>query len=712
MNASIFRSTSAPKRKLTNAKLVKIVAFVAILGALGGTVWWYFWGSKPRLALALSFPETAGAEVDCWRVGENGLVVLGGGNLSLVHLGERRQLWSVPLPVAVKIDYEWQASVAQRFLKLQQRAIELAAARANLKGEAAIISFNADAAKYAADLAAARADAARPIPQKAAVKTSGADSKSKAKAFALGDDRSQVDKFKAVQSEDELIRSARMAKRTGQISKLRASLNELRTKADTRLKLQQLKDEEAKLQALENEQKMDEAPTPQVAKAEPAEPELVDDDDDFGFSNGGKPHFASLGETFWFADGARLVGFDRSTGGVKATFNLPGPVLKMCAGPDAIVVAAHAGKKVRFLMKITADGNTQSNYMTVAGERPALVARETARIPVVDTLRSEFLGTMTPAIAEVKLVTKNIEVKSAIKPGAEAAAEVNVQAASGAGLGEALAILKVAENDKLRMDSGGEQKIDGSTYEVKVRTLFANPAVEWTGQFTGRVQFFSTPRFNLVTAGTKLVALNSANAKVWESSLAASALIADEHEWNVASSSPCFEDGDRLYFFDRAVLTAFNAANGEVLWRLPSVGISNVAIAADGFLYVHSANLSAESLTYLSEANAPAESILMKIKPSDGSIVWTTEKLESVWASGNDLYSMRVARPAVDIVKAAFKQEQASELRSKIYKINRRTGKMRWEWFQARAPLKVTAKGKTLAILFSDGLQVIHSTSL
>ena len=45
---------------------------------------------------------------------------------------------------------------------------------------------------------------------------------------------------------------------------------------------------------------------------------------------------------------------------------------------------------------------------------------------------------------------------------------------------------------------------------------------------------------------------------------------------------PCVEAGQILYVFDRGMLTSFDAASGEVHWRLTSVGISQAATGWKG----------------------------------------------------------------------------------------------------------------------------------
>jgi hypothetical protein len=697
MNTSIFNPKQEKRSNPGAANTIKLLIGLALLGSLGGSGWWWFYGSKPRVALSIPFEESTNGSPKSWPVGDNKIVVMAGGRLVFADLSTRKEIWNIALPARAVVDYAWQASVAQRFLKLQDRATELSTTRAKLKTEGEIKAFNAEAAKYAA----ARADAARLQPPKAPEKKGTPPQKAKSADYTLGDDRSQVDKLKAVQSEDEIIRATRVAKRTEQISKLRASIATLRETAETRLKFQQLKDAESRLQLLEQEQKNDTRPVepiPEVASANPAsqDPQAVSE------VNGSvemAPEFSMLGDAFWVGDGPRLLSFNSSNGELRTTINLPGPIVHFAHGRDHLVVASHAGRTTRYLLKIGADGKTQSFYMPIAETAPSTRTEGDLSSPAIEKSRIEFIGDAVPALAEIRPISETLVERGGPKPGAEAASDA------------ALAGSMTAQNHNLPANSGSAQKPDGRGYRVSIRPLFSNPAPEWTGEIAGRVQFFSTQSLNLVTGGTKLVVLDSKNTKAWEANLSAPALLASATEWDSAPSHPCLEDGERLYFFDRANLTAFKKTSGEVVWRLPSIGIRKVTTTADGSLYVQSANLPADTVSNLSDTKKGSASIVMKINPTDGAIVWTSEKLENVWATGKDVYAMRIGRRPADAESARL-DGATEEQRMKIYKLNPSNGKKRWEWFQTRIPASVSTDGKTLGLLYRDELQIIYSTAL
>ena len=710
METHVLKLENPPAGRKKHFMLLRILIAMTFVGAIGATVWWWFWGTKPRVVFTVPIAASASGHVACWPCGDSTIAVLGGGKLTLVDLEKRTELWQAGLPLPVEIDQEWQDMLSKRFLKLQQWSEDLAKKRASLKGDAATKAFNAEAAKYAADLAATRADAARGSAAKPVQKAPAAAPQK----YTFGGDRSPVDKLKTIQKEGDVILKARIAKRTTQITQLETAIAALRPAATTPIKVQQLRDNEARLQLLSQEQKADEAgrtqsTAPAAAAAAEVEPEFGDS---FGDGEGGPPKFAALGDICWLAEGSRVIGFNKSGGGVKTVVPMPGTVMRMIEGSGALFVVAHAGNSVRYVAKIEANGAARGHYVGVTEEKVVTEADDSRHAPVLSATRTEFMGGGTLAAAEIRLANKKVDERQAIKPGAEKAAEEAVQTTVGGGLSEAMAIMKVVEHDKILADTGGVERIDASTYQVSVRRPFMAAAPVWTGEFTGRVQCFSTPSLSLVTGGTKLVALDANNAKLWESTLGAPAVIGSESQWERAPAQPCIESGGMLFFFDRAVLTAFDTATGEVRWRLPSIGIRKVVFDGEGFLYVHSANMPAESLTYLSEMKSGSRQALMKVSPKDGTILWSAPKFEDVWASGKDVYSMRIGRHGSDIEKAVFEPGSQASARVKIYKLSNGSGKPRWEWFQARHPSDVIANGKTVAILFGDELQVIHSIAL
>ena len=666
VQAPVFQPKTECGNKKAPKPALRILIALTLVGALGGTGWWWFFGSKPRLIQSIPIAAEKAPSSESWRAGENDVALLAGGKLTILNLKDRQQRWVAALPMAVEIDSEWQESLAKRFLKLQRWADDLTEKRTKLKGDAAVKAFNADAAKYAAELAVVRADSAR---KAAPPKPVAAETAAPKRVHALGEDRSDVDKLKAVRREDETMLRARIAKRTTQLSALRASIAALGTPAGNPMKAQQLGEQTSKLKLLEQEQKSDEAalaPKPAVVAAVPAK----------AAAPGGvktvvaqplKPQFAALGEFFWLSEGARVIGFDRVSGSVKRTIPMPGPVVGMAEGTNSVSFVARVSTAIRFAVNIGADGRTQTVYIPYNEETQSRDVLSKSADSGNAGDYNEIFGGGTLALATIQLAGKKNETHDVV-PG---------------------------------------DSVDVASFRVSVRRPFASSTPVWQGEFQGRVQCFSTADISLVTGGKKLVALNSSNVKLWEAALTATVLIGDRSQWDAAPALPCFSAGERLYFSDRAGLTAFNIGTGEVIWRLSSIGIRKVTMDGDGFLYVQSANLPIDSHSHLASLGAGEQSVVMKVKPADGMPVWTREKLINVWASGKDVYALAANESPSSQENPGFPSARVPG----ILKLSRGSGKQWWEWSQALVPSRVFPMGKTLAIFYGDGLQLISSTA-
>ena len=668
----LFQTKAESGKKKAPNLVLRIFVAVTLLGALGGTGWWWFFGSKPRLLLAIPIPAENVVSAHGWRAGESDVALLSGGKLTILSLKDRQQRWVAALPMPVEIDGEWQEVLAKRFLKLQRWSEELSGKRAKLNGNASVKAFNAEAARYAAELALVRADSAR---KSAPPRVVAAEAPAAKRPHALGEDRSDVDKLKAVRREDETMLRARITKRTAQLLALRASIAALGQPAGNPTKAQQLSEQAGKLKLLEQEQKQDEAalaPKPVVATAvsvKPAAPPVS--------RPVANPGFAVLGELFWLAEGSRLIGFDRVSGSVKRVVPMPGPVIGMVGGRDSATFVARVGASIRYAVSIGADGKTQTVYMPYLEESRNRDGVGREGDSGAGSEYSEVFGGGGLALASIQFVGKKNEAQP------------------------------VAESSADKLPTVGEST-DGASYRVSVRRPLASSLPVWQGDFPGRVQFFSTTDLCIIVGGKKLVALNSNNVKLWESVLTAPALLGDRSQSVAAPAPPCFANGDRLYFSDRAGLTAFNAATGEVIWRLSSIGIRKVTMDGEGFLYVQSANLPIDSHSHLASLGVGEQSVVIKVKPADGMPVWTREKLINVWASGKDVYALA----ANESPSAQENQGFPSGRMPGILKLSRGSGKQRWEWSQPIVPSQVFPMGKTLAIFYSNGLQLISSTAL
>jgi hypothetical protein len=420
---------------------------------------------------------------------------------------------------------------------------------------------------------------------------------------------------------------------------------------------------------------------------------------------------AICSDRLWIIGGRRAVAFDRVSGAVKADVPIPGRALKAFADGDTAFVIAATGAGGAQVTKLSANAKPQSlNISTGIGE-PAFTWSGGAVTPNIQNLRTEFSAAGGSLLrVEIRLKEKSVRTRDAIKPGSEKELESAAGKAAAHSEDELKAVTALIRNDAARMGGAAVEHVDDSTYDIVLRRPFEPAIPEWTGTLRGRVQVFSTQSLHLITAGTKLLAFDRANKKLWESALGSAVPLRRNYGETDGPSQPWLEAGGRLFFADGAFLTAFDTTNGRVAWRLPSIGIRKIQMDAEGSLYVLSDNLKVETLMFTADASlGDAAPITMRVNSADGKVLWQADKYQNIWVSGKDVYVSRETKNGSDVENQVFDPGKAIEARVKIYKLSRGDGSALWEWFQPRRPRAVEVQGKNVALLFSDELQIIRS---
>ena len=697
---------TAPVRR--GWKMPALLVFLAVL--LGAAGWYYFLGRKPKMALSFTLPAADSGGGKMWQAGAGHVVVLAGGEVSLVDMAARVVKWSTKMPAAQAVDPRWQAAVNARFLRLQQWADELSRKRAALKTAAETKAFNEEAARYLAELSAARAEAANPRPVSAHGAEPGPAAEPAPAAVGPASPLRPV-----VDTRLQLIEE-RVMRRAGKLDAWRRALDAKKAAAKTELQKGAVRDEEAVYAGELAEQTRDQS---WIAKAKsaaagadtktapPAESEggaEVESDWDTGSD---AAVFTACGAHYWIIEDRRAVAFDDISGSVKAEVRLAGPALAVGTERDQLLIAASAGPGAAQLTRISGTA-PQAFYVPVA-RRVSAPSGEGDDAPNVQALRTEFVGGAGGLLrADIRLVEKRIHLLDAVNPATERSLEEAAAGAAAHSMDEVKALSSLMANDAARIAGKDKEYSDQSTYEVVLSRPFDPSKAAWKGTLTGRVQVFSSASLDLVTAGIKLLAFDRANSKRWEVTLGSAVPIRDGESGG--EPRPMLEADGHLFFADGAFLSSIDAQTGAVRWRLPSVGIRKIERDADGGLYVLSANGNAASLTYVNDASLrDSVPLLMRVGAADGKIRWSQEKYEDVWVSGGDVYAFREGHNGADMENQVFDPAKAPEARVKIYKLSRGGGRPLWEWFQARRPHAVAADRKSVALLFSGELQIVHS---
>jgi hypothetical protein len=315
----------------------------------------------------------------------------------------------------------------------------------------------------------------------------------------------------------------------------------------------------------------------------------------------------------------------------------------------------------------------------------------------------------------VKLLESKIVERQAMKaPPKKSALDGEVNAAA------TTAIANEVLNEMQRNRGGDVVREDVSRYQVTLRHPGATGPGEWTGEVIGPPELFPLQTVDVLVAGKSVLVFDKTCRKLWDSKL----------NYNVTSGyraglsdadppfgqGPCVERGDTLYLFDQGVLTAFELANGNARWRLPSVGVAGLFFDDKGMLYVNTTSASPESIKFSRQIDISEKikSNVLKVNAGTGKTLWTAEQQGMVsYVSGKFVYSVEsyAGDDADDnplVTSTGF--EVPPHLR--IKRLDPGNGRVLWEHYQRRAPLDVQFEKNTIQLLFKKELQVLKFFSL
>ncbi len=269
-------------------------------------------------------------------------------------------------------------------------------------------------------------------------------------------------------------------------------------------------------------------------------------------------------------------------------------------------------------------------------------------------------------------------------------------------------------NEMQRARGGETIEEDVSRYGVTLRQTGASE--RWTGEVIGPPSVFPLATVNVVAGSKMIIVLDKTNKKLWQSTLnyelSGGPSVPDE-ENNPYGQGPCVERKDTLFVFDAGVLAAFELKTGNARWRLPSVGITGVFFDDQGMMYVNSTTGSPESIKFSHQINInqKAVSVVLKIDPANGKIVWTAQPGGLVnYVSGKYIYTMQSFAPEEE-EDNPYRQETGFEALPylRIQRLNPKNGYPRWEYFHHRCPVDVRFDKNTIRLVFKKEVQVLKT---
>jgi outer membrane protein assembly factor BamB len=220
---------------------------------------------------------------------------------------------------------------------------------------------------------------------------------------------------------------------------------------------------------------------------------------------------------------------------------------------------------------------------------------------------------------------------------------------------------------------------------------------------------------DVLVAGKTVHVFNKKNQKLWEGKL--SFPVADSVAAGYGGDraiSPCLEEAGSLYMFDKGVLSAFDARTGNVAWRVPSVGISQVVRDNSGKLYVVTTSASPESIQYSQQVriNDKPYPVLMKVDAASGRVLWKADHLgEQCYLSGKYVYVTEARISGLDVIGAGGDDSNVP-VHHRIYRVDPSNGKFIWQYYQPRAPGRISVQKNRLLLQFGDEIRVLSYLAL
>src|SRR5208282_5092394 len=441
-----------------------------------------------------------------------------------------------------------------------------------------------------------------------------------------------------------------------------------------------------------------------------------------------EPHVIATTNDLWVLFPGHLAQYDRHTGNRKQEIPLNPPFFGM-AQSDSGMTAISSDESGR--QTITRIAFSNGTVQTVPIESGAAVASPSQSQPQPPTtaLSTNSAGYATLAklanaaqgmertswgdqfvpdganVVQMKvdLIERKTIAHQAMKAQKKSTVDDNLTA------GQSMEASEQMINDLRREQTGGVEEEDVSRYQATLRRWPASTAPDWTGEVIGAPSFFALKTRDVLVAGNSIHVFDKNNKKLWTASLTYSVPPHYSEDFATEADPPCVESGNTLYVFDRGMLTSFDAATGQVHWRLTSVGISRVQPDGKGHLYVTSTTASPDSIQFSQQFNLSSKvnPVILKVDATTGRVLWRNEGIgDKCFLSGKFIYAARAAKnpfisPGEDPV-----------LYFDLCRLSPSDGHTMWDYSQSRHPVQIEVQGNQILLHFRGELQVLKFFSL
>jgi PQQ-like domain len=271
-------------------------------------------------------------------------------------------------------------------------------------------------------------------------------------------------------------------------------------------------------------------------------------------------------------------------------------------------------------------------------------------------------------------------------------------------------------NDIQRTTGGDKVTEDQSRYEVSIRRPDSSQ-VDWTGEVIGPPQFFPLKTVNVLAAGKTIIVFDKSNKKLWQAELTYNVTGGNGETYQSRfGEGPCVENGDTLYVFDQAVLTAYDPTTGYARWRIPSVGVVGLFFDNDGMVYVNTTTGNPDNIKYSRQIDITdqTKTVVLKVDPKNGTILWRIKPGGFVsYLSGQFLYTVQSFDPGdqEDVLNDTMVGLEKPPL-LRIKRINPQNGREMWDYEEGRAPVNIRFNHNSIEIVLKKEVEVLRFFSL
>jgi hypothetical protein len=392
------------------------------------------------------------------------------------------------------------------------------------------------------------------------------------------------------------------------------------------------------------------------------------------------------GKTAWVRAGNRLTPFDLATGKRGTEIPLPDPVL--ADHPDStgwlFISPGPDGQQV--LTRVDFATGKSTTVRHIPPPRATAPLAEGDEGPRAAPWVVQFAGT---AVVQGRLLEQAITSLKPADSGRPSALEKeNLRASdSDAVAGEFL---------RGSQDYATE---DLSRYEVTVRRPFGG--TPWKGNVAGRPLWVPLNSLDLLIAGKSVTAFDRTGNQLWQATLGNT--VADHHHYDTDGDiqdqgRPAYETSGRVYVLDRGTVHAFNTRSGNAVWRLPTVGATEVVEGA-GAVYVATTSAGPEAMNLNDPRSAKGvRPLLLALDPSNGAVRWQTEWLaDHAAVSGSFVFGWRAGTSALDELSASMNQTTARAMLH-FSRLDPSNGRADWTWHRPGRPQTVEAFGNRILL--------------